>query len=274
MSLQSIGRALVSSASSATGPKRGARDGRSRGPGDAGDARVNAFALPGRGSEPFVRLVRAKSCRVASRCQVLLDVASGARPPAAEAGVGVSDDVVQHRGDRPKPGDADFRDERDLSGRRNYVWPSFEKNNLMAVRHGAGSERIVSRLAEQLVDWVTREHPDLKLARYRFSVAAWARAESVVGLLTAYLDDHDVIDGDGEVREKLLAQLRAAERRASEERRELGLSPAAHAALEKRRAEAVRESADLGELRARGQAALDRGDVKRLGRVDGVEGGS
>ena len=65
---------------------------------------------------------------------------------------------MQHRGGRPRPGDPDFRDERDSTGKRDYVWPSFERNNLMSVRHGAESARIVSRLAEQVLAWHDSSH--------------------------------------------------------------------------------------------------------------------
>ena len=58
-----------------------------RGPGDAIDARVYPFALLGERSEPFVRLVRAKSRRVACRRPVLLNVASGVGVPEAGGGV-------------------------------------------------------------------------------------------------------------------------------------------------------------------------------------------
>jgi hypothetical protein len=182
----------------------------------------------------------------------------------------VSDDVVQWRGGQPRPGDQDYVDDRDETGRRNYKWPSFTKDNLMSVTHGAGSRRIVSRLAGELAGWVTGEFPDLAEPRYRFSLASWARAESIVGLLTAYLDDVDVVEG-GEPREKLLGQLRAAERRASEERSKLGLSPADHARLERQRVEAVAGVASLDGIRAAGRKALDAhrerlGTPARLGR--------
>ena len=183
----------------------------------------------------------------------------------------MSGDEVQHRDGRPKPGDADYVDERASTGKRGYRWPVFERNNLMSVKSGVGSDRIVTRLASQLVDWVTSEHSDLAESRYRFSVAAWARAESVVGLLTHYLDQIDVVDGDGEPREKLLSQLRTAERRASEERSALGLSPAAHAKLERQRAEAVKGAADLSGIKAAGRKALERHRerVDSVGRVSG-----
>src|SRR5262249_31579028 len=110
----------------------------------------------------------------------------------------------------------------------------------------------------ELAEWLAGEYPDLGHDRYRFSVLAWARAETISALLVHYLDDISLVDEAGEVRDRLLQSLRAAERRAAEGRENLGLDPVAHAALEKRRAEAVRETADLDAIRAAGRQSLDR----------------
>jgi hypothetical protein len=140
---------------------------------------------------------------------------------------------------------------------RGYRWETAAPNNYLAVVSGHRTERIVTRLAAQLVDWLTGEYPDLADPRYRFSVASWARSEAVVALLTHHFDQHDVVDGDGEPRQTWLTQLRAAERRAGEERRVLGLSPADHPRLERERSEAVKAAAvDLSEIRAAGRKAL------------------
>jgi hypothetical protein len=185
----------------------------------------------------------------------------------------MSSDGIQRRGDRPRKGDVGYVDERDSTGRRGYKWPSFTKGNEMSVvRHGVHSPRIVSGLAGELAEWLVSEYPDLAEPRYRFSVAAWARAETIAALLTHYLDQVDVVD-DGEPRQKLLEQLRAASRHASEERAKLGLSPIDHARLEKQRAEAVAGAVDLGELMRRGDAALAAGQERsEAGRLrDGGE---
>jgi hypothetical protein len=150
----------------------------------------------------------------------------------------------------------EYVDNRSTTGRRDYRWAPFAKGNLLSVRHGAGSERIVSGLAEQLADWIVAEHPDLGASRYRASVAAWARAESLVALLTRRLDEIGVFDAKGEARQMLNA-LRTAERRASEERSKLGLSPLDHARLETQRSEAVAGAADLSALTRRGREAIE-----------------
>jgi len=165
--------------------------------------------------------------------------------------------------------------ERKAAEARGYRWETAAPGNYLGVKSGAGSDRIVSRLAGELAGWVVAEFPDLAEPRYRFSVASWARAEAVVGLLTHYLDRVDVVDGDGELRQTALAELRANERRAAEERKALGMTPRDHPALERERAEAVAGVASLESVRAAGRAALERHrEAGRLAVEAGHEDGS
>jgi hypothetical protein len=136
--------------------------------------------------------------------------------------------------------------------RKAYTWESFARNNLMSVKSGVGSERIITRLAEQLADWAVERFPDLAAERYRFALTSWARAESIAALITRRLDSIGIFGENGEAR-GMLNSLRTAERRAAEERGRLGLSPSDHARLERERSDAVRGAADLGELRAAGR---------------------
>ena len=144
---------------------------------------------------------------------------------------------------------------------RAYVWESFQPGNALSIRHGAQSERVVGPLADQLAEWLVAEYPDLAEGRYAFSVSAWARAEARAALLSLFLDAQGLVHGDGdrrgEAREHLLEQVRKEERRASEERKNLGLNPAAHATLEKQRAEALKGAVDLTELQRRGREAIE-----------------
>jgi hypothetical protein len=137
-----------------------------------------------------------------------------------------------------------------------YIWEPFQPGNALSIRHGAGSERVVAPLANELASWLVAEYPDLREGRYAFAVSAWARAEARAALLSLYLDEQGILAA-GEPRERLLAALRAEERRASEERKNLGLNPAAHAQLERQRAEAVKGVADLDGIRAAGRRALE-----------------
>ena len=166
------------------------------------------------------------------------------------------------RGLDPKPWNSD----PSLSTR-----PPFEPGNFMAVKSGVNSERIVSRYAGELAEWLVAEHRDLADPRYRFAVNAWARAETVAALLVRYLDSIDLVDAEGEVRDRLLSALRAAERRAAEERRNLGLDPSSHARLGRERAEAVKGAAGLEALVARGRRGIEARD-RALRDADSVGG--
>jgi hypothetical protein len=159
---------------------------------------------------------------------------------------------------------------------RGYRWETAAPGNYLGVKSGVGSDRIVSRLAGELVAWACAEFPDLADERYRFAVASWARSEAVVGLIVRYLDEIDVVDGGGELRGSALKELRAAERKAGEERRVLGLTPVDHPRLEKERAEAVKGVADLSGIKAAGRKALEahRERVEQVGRLADEEDSS
>jgi hypothetical protein len=153
--------------------------------------------------------------------------------------------------------------------------PPFLPGNLAGLKSGAESERTIAPVAGELADWLVAEHPDLDVPRYALSVAAWAHAEARCALLRLYLDARGVVGDDGEPRERILRELRAEERRASEERARLGLSPVDHARLEKQRAEAVRGVADLSGIKAEGRKALEahRERVEQVGAGGDEEGG-
>jgi hypothetical protein len=129
---------------------------------------------------------------------------------------------------------------------RRYTWAPTGPGNLLALKHGAYSPRIIGPLAEELIERVLENRPELSV--FPFALGAWARAETRVALLTLYLDAGEIVDESGEPRERLLRELRAEERRAAEERRELGLSPSAYWRLQRETAEAGKGSFDLGKL--------------------------
>jgi hypothetical protein len=85
------------------------------------------------------------------------------------------------------------------------------------------SPRVISPLAEELASWLTSTYPDLAAPRYAPSVRAWAAAETRAALLELHLDRRGIVGADGEPSAVLLKELRAEERRASEERRNLWL---------------------------------------------------
>lgn len=110
--------------------------------------------------------------------------------------------------------------------------PPAPAGNLRAVRHGAHSPAIVEPVAQELATRIVEAAAYLAEPRFQPSVEAWSRAEAKCALLNAYLEDHGHLDRHGRPR-PAFRLLREWERRASEERDRLGLSPVAAAKLSK-----------------------------------------
>ena len=162
----------------------------------------------------------------------------------------------KRRGEPVKP----WRDDPSLSTR-----PPFEEGNLAALRNGADSPRMVAPLAQALerallvvAPWTAR--PEFAGAR---ASLAWVEAQLV--LVQAYLDEHGLIDADGQPRPPAV-RLDRLEARASTLRSELGLTPLALAKLLAKLA--VFASADgddvgLEALRAEGRAIVAAHEAAR-----------
>jgi hypothetical protein len=141
---------------------------------------------------------------------------------------------------------------------RGYKWRDAWPGNTLALKHGAYSEGFMQPLADDLSQDLLERRPDL--ATYPEAVSAWAYAETRAAIWRMLLDRGGLVDGNHDVREKWLKELRADERRAAEERRNLGLDPASHARLMRERAEATSKAIDLDSIRERGRRAIeDRG---------------
>jgi hypothetical protein len=132
--------------------------------------------------------------------------------------------------------------------------PPFAPGNEDALVHGARSERHVGPLAARIAQDLLTD-PDvprhIREPMFAAAVQAWARAEAVVRLLWAWLEDRDIMAGltaaatttEDETRSKdktqrksitrtvpsVLDQLRRYEAHAANLRRALGLDPASAA---------------------------------------------
>jgi hypothetical protein len=138
---------------------------------------------------------------------------------------------------------------------RGYSWEPFKPGNLVAVKSGARSPRIYTKLAASLVGALNEARPDL--AGFPFAVSAWAVAETRAALLRAHLDNVGMFDDEGAPRDSTLRWVLSFERLASEQRKALGLDPRSSAELVKSRADAVIGSFDVEALKAKGRAALE-----------------
>jgi hypothetical protein len=148
-----------------------------------------------------------------------------------------------------------------------FTWETFERGNYLALKSGHRSPRLVSRLAEDLAAWLVEAFPDLAAPRYRLAVGSLARAESLVALRVCQLDDLAL---DDESRDRVEHELRAAERRAAEERRNLGLDPSSHTRLVRERAEATLSGFNVDDAIRAGREVLDAREVEALDEGDGT----
>lgn len=124
---------------------------------------------------------------------------------------------------------------------RGYSWPPFEKGNTAARRHGAYSERELGPMAEQIATVETTRAPWLAVDAFTGHVAQLAKAEAIAAKLWADLEEHGLLDADGNPRPALAALDRWIGR-AAKLRGEAGLTPTAWA----RQIAALSSSGDAG----------------------------
>lgn len=114
--------------------------------------------------------------------------------------------------------------------KRGYSWEPFQPANWRALKHGARSPRKLAPLVASLRASMVVTAPWLAVPAFDRALMSWATAEAQCELLRAYLDEHALLDDDGEPR-PALAALERAERNAERARSQLGLNPVAWAAL-------------------------------------------
>jgi hypothetical protein len=171
----------------------------------------------------------------------------------------VSDDVVQRRGDRPKPGDPNYVDRRSEGGKRGYRWPQFTAGNEMSLRHGAYSANRVRPVAEEIRAALPRVAPWTDREAFAGACASLAWVEAQLELLRAFVDEHGILDSDGGPAGAVVYMAKL-EARAQSLRAELGLTPQALAKLLSSLvsvAVACGDDDGLDALKAEGVAILD-----------------
>jgi hypothetical protein len=138
------------------------------------------------------------------------------------------------------------------------VWPPFEPQNTVSLRHGARSDRFVEPLAAALIEALLANRPDLRA--YPEAVAAWGTAEARCERLRWWHAKHGFVGGDGAVRNA--HDVSMFESQAQRMRERLGLDPLADAALAKTRSEAALSIVDLESIR-HGAGRRSRGGRRR-----------
>ncbi|MDA8046505.1 MAG: hypothetical protein M0Z30_14905 [Actinomycetota bacterium] len=148
---------------------------------------------------------------------------------------------------------------------RGYKWRDAWPGNDLALKHGAWSDRRVGPLAAELTAELAETAPWTSRPAFRATVAAWARVEARVRLVSDWLDTVGDLDEQGRPRPATVL-LDRLEARAGKLRAALGLDPGSLARLMAtvsavRRSEAAALGGDpldgvLAELMAESRAAL------------------
>ncbi|HWL44216.1 MAG TPA: hypothetical protein VNQ73_14840 [Ilumatobacter sp.] len=135
--------------------------------------------------------------------------------------------------------------------------PPFEPDNEAATKHGAGSQRKVGPIAEQLRAELAASAPWTMGPAFAAAAAAWASAEAQCRLYRDYADQVGLLDADGTPR-PFLAAWSKAESRAERQRARLGLDPAAWAQLHRTMTASPDGTANaLDALRATGRQMIE-----------------
>ncbi len=141
---------------------------------------------------------------------------------------------------------------------RGYSWPPFEKGNTAALTAGHNSPRKVQPIADALTDEITSAAPWCASPAFRGAVGSWAWSEAQATLLRAYVEEHGMIDDEGEER-PAVRTLDRVEGRLAKLRDQLGLSPAALGKLMQSAASVAATTGDqasVDALRAEGSRIL------------------
>jgi hypothetical protein len=170
---------------------------------------------------------------------------------------------------RPRPGEPEYVDERETTGRRGYSWPPFEAGHELSMRHGANSQRRLGPVAARLEAEVVEVAPWCAQPAFGPAVRAWALAEAACELYQAWFSERGLFGEDGKPTPGLERWDRA-EARASRLRAALGLTPQSLARLLGTLAGVTAASGDEGgiaALRAEGRHIIAAHEVA-LGPVD------
>lgn len=140
---------------------------------------------------------------------------------------------------------------------RGYSWPDAEPGNLIALKHGAESPRVIDSVAEVLADAVVEEAPWLKAQIFEAAIWRYARAEARARLLSNYIlsvaDEHPEKVGS-----RLWESASGADRTASKMAEALGLTPLSRAQLASLVSSTERGNQGVAQLGETGKAIRER----------------
>jgi hypothetical protein len=150
-------------------------------------------------------------------------------------------------------------------------WPPFAEGNTAALRHGATSPRVLQPIADRLAEGLAELAPWTSAASFAGATASWSWAEAQAHVLRVYLDEHGLVDDDGQPRpaSRMLEQV---EGRLAGLRGQLGLTPLALGKLlaTLSQVDSERGQEGLEALRAAGAELRQAADLRM---VEGGGGG-
>lgn len=146
---------------------------------------------------------------------------------------------------------------------RGYSWRTAWPGNDLALEHGAHSPRRVQPIADELHAQLVAEAPWTASTAFAGTVRSWAWAEGQAVLLRRWIDEHGLLDDEGEER-SAARLLDRVEGRLSKLRDQLGLNPQALGRLLATAADVAHATGDtetLASLQAEGRKILDTREV-------------
>jgi hypothetical protein len=113
---------------------------------------------------------------------------------------------------------------------RGYSWPPFEKGNTKAMTHGCYSAKTLAPMQQELAAELREAMGPIYSPQFEGTVAAASLALSRLHRAEMWLDEHGMIDEDGELRPltRMIGQWQAEARRSLEM---LTLTPLSQAKL-------------------------------------------
>ena len=107
---------------------------------------------------------------------------------------------------------------------RGYKWADATPGNLIALKHGANSDRIIAERAEQVHTELLAVCPWLAEDQFIPAVNRYLQADGREALLHTYISDTAAVDGPGKVSSRTWEQATAASRLAAKLGSDLGLT--------------------------------------------------
>ena len=114
---------------------------------------------------------------------------------------------------------------------RHYSWPPFEPGNLVAVRHGAFSARLVSARANEVRQLLLVRYPYLADDAFIEAIERYARAEARALMLHDYIVETVEQEGVLAVKPYLWSERRGADQLAQKCGQDCGLDATGHSRI-------------------------------------------